>query len=449
MKIYRHFFLLILFFVYAPNALSAQANQPPNVILILADDMGLGDISLHNQGLNRTPNIDQLIQESAWFSRAYSGSPVCTPSRAALLTGHYPHRTGAISLNMEKFPELSRIHLKERTMGDIFTANGYVTGLVGKWHSGDGKAYHPMRRGFQEFVGFKGYDVEKSYFNYNLDIQGIYQEVSGEYLTDKLTDHAIDFVRRHQQEPFFLHLAHYAPHRPLSAPEALIEAYLKKGFDKNTASVYAMIEVMDRGIGELMAELDKLKIRENTIVIFASDNGPDPVVGERFNHEMKGTKYTVDEGGIHVPLLINWPTKIAAKEYSEVIHFTDVLPTLAAMCQLNLPGDLALDGGSFAGLLFDKHTQLPQYRYWQWNRGVPYYSHNAAMLEGDWKLVRPYVMRNVPLGESVEKPVLYNLKNDPQEKTDLSAQESDRYHTMLVKLEEWCRRVEYSRMAEE
>ncbi len=440
--------ILTLLLVLCSTSLWSQ-DQRPNVILILADDMGLGDLSYFNEGLNETPNLNRLVQESAWFSRAYSGSPVCTPSRAALLTGRYPHRTGAITLNMQNFPEMNRVHLKEKTIADVFAANGYVTGIVGKWHIGDGADYHPMKRGFQEFVGFKGYDVKKSYYKYRLDIQGTYQEYEDVYLTDELTRHAVDFIERHQKEPFFLHLAHYAPHRPLSAPQDIIDRYLKKGFNKNTATVYAMIEVMDKGIGTVLATLDKLNLRENTIVIFASDNGPDPVVGPRFNHQMKGTKYTVNEGGIHVPFMVNWKGKIQPKTYDEVIQFPDVLPTLVALCNLEKVETKPLDGGSFAGLFFDQAIQLPDYRFWQWNRGVPYYSHNAAILDGEWKLVRPYVRRDFPDGESVEKPVLYNLEDDPEEKNDLSEQEPSRYDVMRMKLEEWCRRVEHSRMQEE
>jgi len=447
--LYTHTASFVILFLLAllPFApAQAQLEQPPNLILILADDMGLGDISLHNGGLNRTPRLDRLVEESAWFSRAYSGSPVCTPSRAALLTGRYPHRTGAVTLNMQRYPELNRLHKSEKTMADVFADNGYATGLVGKWHLGEGPAYHPLQRGFQEFEGFKGYDVEDSYFNYRLDIQGEYQEFSGLYLTDNLTQRAIDFVERHRDGPFFLHLAHYAPHRPLSAPEELIEDYRQQGFNDSTATVYAMIEVMDKGIGELLDALDRLELQENTIVIFASDNGPDPLEGERFNHEMRGTKYTIYEGGIHVPLLVHWPGTVKPGEHDEVIHFTDIFPTLAELCRLKLPNSLKLDGGSIAGLLFDEEISLPQYRFWQWNRGVPYYSHNAAILEGDWKLVRPYVTQRVPDGELVEKPVLYNLKEDPQEQHDLSEKESLRYDIMRVKLEQWCREVEFSRL---
>lgn len=441
---------ILILLLCAVHSVIGQSGKP-NVILILADDMGYGDLAVLNGGLNQTPNLDKLMKESVYFSQAYSGSPVCTPSRAAMLTGRYPHRTGAITLNMERFPELTRVHLSEVTIADIFMQNGYTTGVIGKWHIGDGPAYHPMRRGFQEFEGFKGYDVPDDYFNYKLDINGTYKDFSGEYLTENLTKRAINFVQRHQKDPFFLHLAHYAPHRPLSAPQQLIDEYMSKGFNQNTATVYAMIEVMDKGIGELMGELDRLNIRENTIVIFASDNGPDPLAGERFNHNLKGTKYTVDEGGIHVPMLFNWKGNLQPKSTETVVHFTDVLPTLVEICNLKTSENLQFDGGSIAGILsgMESKIPLPQYRFWQWNRGLPYYSHNAAVREGNWKLVRPAVSRNLVFEESQIKPRLYNLSDDPQELKDLAEAETERFQTMRIKLEQWSREVEFSRLSKQ
>ncbi len=441
------FLMLMLTMAVAPYA-AAQKPSGPNVILILADDMGYGDLATFNGGLSRTPNLDKLVRESVYFNRAYSGSPVCTPSRAALLTGRYPHRTGAVTLNMERFPELSRMQEGEKTLADLFRAKGYRTGLVGKWHLGDGADYHPLRRGFEEFQGFKGFDIGGDYYSYRLDINGEYQDFSGEYLTDELTERAIDFVTRHRAEPFFLHLAHYAPHRPLSAPRELVEHYLAEGFNRNTATVYAMIEVMDNGIGRLMDTLDSLDLRANTLVIFASDNGPDPLVGERFNHEFRGSKYTVYEGGIHVPLLVSWPGRYPERTSALTVHFTDVVPTLAEICALELPESLNLDGGSFAGVLRgdDSIPHLPAYRFWQWNRGVPFYSHNAAVREGKWKLVRPPVTRELVFGESPAKPMLFDTDADPREEVDLATEEPLQYNVMRVKLEQWARQVEASRL---
>ncbi|HOI79780.1 MAG TPA: sulfatase-like hydrolase/transferase [Petrimonas sp.] len=423
-----------------------RANNKPNVILILADDMGIGDISKFNHGLTKTPNLDKLVVESLYFNNAYSAAPVCAPARASLLTGQYPHRTGCVTLNMERFPELSRIKSGIPTMADYFRNEGYVTGLIGKWHCGMGEDYHPLKRGFDEFEGFIDPFLIKSYFEYTLNINGKNHQFNDKYLTDDLTDRALGFIKRNKDKPFFLHLAHYAPHRPLSAPDLLIDYYQKKGYNKNTATIYAMIEIMDNGIGKLLDELEKMKLRKNTIIVFVSDNGPDPITGERFNQDLKGTKYTVLEGGIRVPFIFNWSGQIKPGLSNELIHFTDVLPTLADICGLTIPESATLDGGSFYGILFNEDYQLPEIRIWQWNRGVPYYTHNAAIRKGDWKLVRPFINTDIPEEESSLKPQLFNIADDPQEKNNLIDKNREEYLTLKVLLEQKSRELEYDRL---
>src|SRR5690606_3982523 len=372
----RFVILLWMSCFFQADLVIGQQTNPPNVILILADDMGVGDIASHNGGLNRTPNLDKLIQESVWFNQGYSGSAVCAPARASLLTGRYPHRTGVVSLDMKNHPNLTSLGRDERTLGNLFADNGYHTGLIGKWHLGNRPEHHPLKRGFQECVTLlPAFDINKSYFDFKLDVDGTYKSYEGSYLTDVLTDSAISFVNRHKETPFFLHLAHYAPHRPLSAPENLVNAYLEKGVDRRTAQVYAMIEVMDTGIGKLMKELDHLKIRENTIVIFASDNGPDPMVGQRFNRGLRGSKYKIYEGGIRVPLLVNWKGKLSAYEYSSMFHFVDILPTVMELCAIKLSDEVRqrLDGNSIPGDLFmGNQGSRQELRYSQSNRGKPY-----------------------------------------------------------------------------
>lgn len=419
----------------------------PNVILILADDMGIADISTFNNGLTKTPTLNALIKESLYFNQAYSAAPVCAPARASLLTGLYPHRTGCLTLNMERFPELSRVKLGISTMADYFHNEGYATGLIGKWHCGMGEDYHPLKRGFDEFEGFIDPFRVNSYFDYTLDINGKDYHFNDKYLTDDLTDRAINFVRCHKDKPYFLHLAYYAPHRPLSAPDSIINYYQRKGFNKNTSTIYAMIEIMDKGINKLLKTLESLQLRKNTIIIFASDNGPDPIAGERFNLNMKGTKYTVFEGGIHVPFIFNWPIKVKPRVSDEVVHFTDLLPTLAEICGLKISDSTKLDGVSFYRVLFNENCKLlPKVRIWQWNRGVPYYTHNAAIRVGDWKLVKPPIDNNIPENESYLKPELYNIANDPQEENNLIDKNREEYLTLKVLLEQKCRELEYDRL---
>ncbi|MCA9067301.1 MAG: sulfatase-like hydrolase/transferase [Planctomycetaceae bacterium] len=433
--------------LFLETSIYATEIEPPNIILILADDMATGDLSSRNAGRSKTPNLDRLARQSVWFDQAYSASCVCAPARAALLTGRYPHRTGVVTLNMNRYPQLTRLKHDETTIAEVLKAHGYATGLIGKWHCGQGKDNSPLKHGFDEFEGFSG-SQDLSYFKYSLTINNKVNEVSDRYLTDDLTQRAIAFVRRHREKPFFLHLAHYAPHRPLEAPAERVAVYRRKGLDESTATIYAMIEIMDRGIGELLSELDRLKLSERTIVIFASDNGPDPLTGTRFNQNFRGTKYQIYEGGIRVPLLVRWPGKFKAGQVKEMIHFVDVFPTILELCGVKHQPTMPLDGKSFATLLTGKlRTQeAPIRRFWQWNRGTPNYSHNAAMREGDWKLIRPYVTRTVNPKDSKQPPVLFNLSSDPTEAQDLAKDHPERTATMNALLTEWSQSVEMDRV---
>ncbi len=426
-----------------------RKNTPPNVILILADDMGVGDIAINKGGLNNTPNLDKLTRESVCFEQGYSASAVSAPARASLLTGRYPHRTGVVGLDMKNQPRRTSLGKEEITLANIFADNGYQTGIIGKWHLGNRPEYHSLKRGFNECAVFVApFDIN-SYFRFKLDINGTSKVYDGPYLTEVLTDSAISFVNRHRERPFFLHLAHYAPHRPLSAPQDLVETYLAKGFDQRTAQVYAMIEVMDTGIGKLLNELDRLGIRENTIVVFASDNGPDPVVGKRFNRELKGNKYMVYEGGIRVPLIFNWKGTLSQYTYENIFHFVDIFPTLMEFCKIDPPASLQqrLDGKSIAEDLLEGRQNFTEHLcYWQWNRGKPYYTHNAAVRKGDWKLVFPHVTSNDVNAESELLPVLYNLKDDPKETTDVSSYHPKVYDELKELWKEWSKRVEGDRL---
>ena len=427
---------------------AAVAAPPPNVIVILADDMAVGDIAAFNQGITHTPTLDRLIREGLWFDRGYSGSPVCAPSRAALLTGRYPHRTGVVSLTLNLEPELTRLHRNETTLADVFAANGYKTGLVGKWHTGLGEGYGPVARGFQEVAVFHGSDGGgyNRYVLHTDDRMAENPHPQDTYLTDELNQRAIAFVRRHAKEPFFLHLAHYAPHRPLQAPEEAIEPFMKAGFGRDVATIYAMIEIMDRGLGELMSALEALGLRERTLVIFASDNGPDMLVPKRFNLDLRGTKYTVNEGGIRVPFIMHWPGTIQPGKRSEMIHFTDVLPTLVEVCDLKHEPKLPLDGRSFASLLKEGGEFSSPVRFWQWNRHEPNYTHNAAMRDGPWKLVKPFVTKDKIKGDSDLPLELYYLDNDPREEHNLAPEQYDRVNAMRGRLDAWSRDVEKDRL---
>ena len=313
----------------------AARSHRPNVIFILVDDMGYGDFSAFNGGLSNTPTLDALMHESVCLTQHYTGSPVCNPSRAALLTGRYSHRTG--SLDTLEWWGLERLALRETTLADVFKAAGYATGLVGKWHLGSfDPRYHPIRRGFDEAVCFRG--GMHDYYNWRLEFNETVRRADGRYLTDVWAEEAVKFIGRHRDEPFFLHVTFNAPHTPLEAPLDEIKPFTDKGqFNLGVSMIYAMIHRMDTGVAAILDALTRHGLTENTIVVFCSDNGPQfGGQGEhattRFNCHFNGAKGTTYEGGIRVPAIIRWPAGglSGGRQVTEMVHMTDWFPTLLA-----------------------------------------------------------------------------------------------------------------------
>lgn len=473
-----------------------SAPNKTNVILIVADDMGYGDFGVFSDGAVRTPHLDRLVGEGVCFRQHYSGSPICAPARASLLTGRYSHRTGAVT--QHEIHGLDRISLRETTLADCFQSAGYATGLVGKWHNGTfDRRYEPHHRGYDEFTGFCGGWTD--YYRYHLRRNDSSAPSDGTYLTDLLTNEAIDFVRRHRDGPFFLTLAYSAPHSPFQAPADKIRPYLDKGHNRIVATTYAMIEMMDEGVGRLLDELDREGLRDDTIVLFTSDNGPaffnppymieegESTFNERFNAGMKGSKGWVYEGGIRVPMVIRAPGAVpGGRMLDSLAHFTDWLPTLLAMTGVDRPGGRPLDGQDLSPLLRGERQQVGPKRFWQFQFYAPDIGTNAAVRDGDWKLVRPMIegtrffkpemcesaedvartrafveadMKHKENPAAVqdilpvprlrklepEPPQLYNLADDPGERVDLAAAEPDRVYRMLGDLEQWFEDVEAER----
>ncbi len=324
----------------------------PNVIVILADDLGYGDLAIYGNPDLKTPHLDRLAGEGLRLTQHYSGSPLCAPARASLLTGRYNHRTGALSVESNR--GLDRIALRETTIAEVFKAAGYATGMIGKWHNGlHDMRYHPNQRGFDEFCGFLNGGMD--YWDWIIETNSQPQRSDGTYLTDHFTHEAVQFIERHRQNPFFLYLAYNAPHSPLEAPDDLVNAYIESG-QLNTAvsTLYAMIERMDAGIGRVLDALELHGLADNTLVLFTSDNGPwlgnDKIGGDsfsmqRFNGPFRGMKQDVLEGGIRVPAILRWHDGLpSGEEYHDMIHFTDWLPTLAQACGIDRQSDLPLDG---------------------------------------------------------------------------------------------------------
>jgi arylsulfatase A len=458
---------------------TGAADRRPNVLVVLADDMGYGDFGLFNEGRSRTPHLNELARAGLCLTQHYSGSPVCAPARATLLTGRYPHRTGAIDTLHGR--GLDRISLSEITIADVFRTAGYRTGLVGKWHNGAlDPRFHPNARGFDEFVGFSA--GWSDYWDYVLDANGSELVGDGRYLTDVLTEHALAFLARHRREPFFLVVAYNAPHFPMQAPEELVQPYRDAGETLGAAITYAMIEAMDAGVGRLDEALHEHGIADDTLVVFASDNGPylGDVWGvslDRFNFGLRGAKHYVYEGGIRVPAVFRWPGGVGGGRFvPQMLHFTDWLPTLAGAARVALPPAAALDGHDVLPVLRGETGQVDPIRFWQNNRYEPRVESNAAMRDGDWKLVRPAIPetmtvdepdrlvdrglnqrlddrvtaieappREEPVLDDVPPPFLFNVADDPFEERDLAAEHPDRVRAMGAALDAWFEEVEADR----
>ena len=325
---------------------ASKRNSRPNVIVILTDDQGWGDLSIHGNRNLETPNIDSLAEEGVRFDRFYV-CPVCSPTRAEFLTGRYHPRSGVYSTSAGG----ERMDADETTIAELFRDSGYATAAFGKWHNGMQWPYHPNARGFEEYYGFcSGH--WGNYFSPMLEQNG--QIVQGEgFVIDDFTTHAIDFMTSHQDEPFFVYLPYNTPHSPMQVPDRWWNKFAdreltmrhlepKKENQQFTRAALAMCENIDWNVGRLLETLDDLQLDRQTIVIYFSDNGPN---GRRWNGGMKGRKGSTDEGGVRSPLLMRWRGTIPpGSTIEQIASVTDLLPTLAHYCQVPLSEKLALDG---------------------------------------------------------------------------------------------------------
>jgi len=449
--------------------------MPPNVVFIMADDMGYGDFGVFSEGRCRTPTIDRLVAEGTCLTQHYSAAPVCTPARAGFLTGRYPIRTGGI--DMRETRGLDRIAVRERTIADCFRRAGYKTGLVGKWHNGAfDPQYHPNARGFDEFVGFR--NGLMNYYDWRIEKNGRRMQPDGRYLTDVFADAAVDFIDRNRAIPFFLDVAFNAPHTPLEVPQDEVAPYRCDRWNEKVATIYAMVTRMDRGIARLIEALEKAGIADNTIVCFTSDNGPAMYEEmERFNCNFNGGKGHVYEGGIRVPMILRWPDGLAkGAHFDQLVHYCDWLPTLLAAAGATAPPELAIDGVNVLPALQGKADWLSPKRFWQWSRYAPTLESNAAMRDGKWKLLRPMLKQanwTSPVEMAIDRKLLidphavdrswlgqpfpartlppaapwelYDLDADPGETRNVAGAHPALVQRMAGELEEWFASVERDR----
>jgi arylsulfatase A len=464
----------------APLAVLHAADAPKeqrNVLFILADDLGWGDLGCYGNPHIDTPVLDSLAKEGVRLTAHYSPSPLCAPARAGYLTGRFNHRTGAVDVPSNR--GLDRIDLSEKTFGDYFRHAGYATALIGKWHNGlYCRDYLPHRRGFDLFFGFA--NGGQDYWKWNLLRNDDAVPHDGRYLTDVLNEESIRFVRARRGKPFALFLAHHAPHGPLAAPETLVRKYrdrLGENTSEAVAVTYAMIEAMDTGLGRVFQTLKDEGQWRNTIIVFTSDNGPwlgrSPQFGsqKRFNGVFSGQKQDALEGGIRVPGIVAWPGRICEGQVLDTpVHGCDWLPTLFALTGQSAPaGAKPVDGLDIMPLLLGKPTPALTQRtlFFQRNRYAPVRHANAAIREGRWKLYwpgdrtalkkditrdNPSYLRGIeqphwemPLDCQLDPPAiapqppprLYDLDADPAEKHDLAATHPEIVQSLARKHDAW------------
>jgi len=414
--------------------------RPPNVVLIVTDDQAYGDLGLHGNRHLRTPWLDRLGTEGVRLDRFYV-SPVCAPTRASLMTGRWNYRTCAIDTWLGR----AMLHPEEVTLAEMLRSAGYRTGLFGKWHLGDNFPMRPIDRGFEEALHHNGGGMcqpadppDGSYFDPLLRRNGRWVRERG-YCTDVFGRHAVRFIERNRNRPFFLYLATNAPHSPLQAPEELVASYRSMGLGENTARVYAMVENIDDNVGRVLACLDALRLAENTIVVYLSDNGPcpsqrDPGQPTRYNAGLRDEKGTVYDGGIRVPCFLRWPAGWpGGRRVDRVAAHVDLAPTILEACGVAAPDQVAFDGRSLHPLLArDGAPWADRDLFFQWHRGdEPVAWRNCAVVNQRWKLV--------------EGRELYDLQADPSESRDAAAENPAEVARMREAYERWFRDVSATR----
>ncbi len=407
---------------------------PPNFVLILADDLGWAELGCYGNRFNETRHLDRLAERGVRFSNAYAAAPVCSPTRAALMTGQYPARVGITDfLRPEDERFLSPDH---DTLAEALRSAGYVTGLIGKWHlTGDYKRKRgePSLHGFDEAICSETRYIGPGSYFAPYQFMPEVQAPKGEYLTDRLNHEAVDFIRRHKDRPFFLYLSHYSVHTVLAAKQEMIDRFAAKpgaGKSRNNPVLAAMLAGIDEGVGTITSTLEQLGIADRTVLIFASDNG-----GERrvtSNAPLRGGKSQLYEGGIRVPLIIHRPGSRRAGEVCNVPVITpDLYPTLIEMAGLKNRPNHVIDGESVVGLLDGDRKLQRDSLYWHYPLDRPHFLGGmsaGAIRQGNYKLIEFF---------DNGKLELYDLKTDLRERENLAHRMPEKAAQLRAKLARW------------
>lgn len=409
--------VIVLCGLAQPPIVSAADARKPNILFIVADDLGYADVGFHGCRDIPTPHVDALAQNGVRCTNGYVSGPYCSPTRAGLLTGRYQQRFGH-EFNPGGGDE-SGLPLSQTTIADRLKTAGYKTGLVGKWHLGAADKYHPQRRGFDEFFGFLAgahpYFVEKG--NGAPILRGTTRVDEQEYLTDAFGREAVAFIDRHKQEPFFLCLTFNAVHTPMHATDARLKKF-ESIADRQRRTYAAMLSAMDENVGKVLDKLRTEKLEEHTFIAFISDNGGPTMQGTTtngsVNEPLRGSKRTTLEGGVRVPFVLNWKgTLPAGKVYDSPVIQLDLMPTAlaAAGTSQSVSGDF--DGVNLLPYLTGKVNGQPhETLYWRLGEQM-------AIRHGNWKLVR-YDTAADGAKPGVTEPKLYHLADDVGERNDLA-----------------------------
>jgi len=436
----------------ASQAASASKGAKPNIIVIVADDLGWQDSGVYGSELYETPAIDRLAREGTLFTDAYSANPLCCPTRASILTGQYPGRlrftaaSGHVArvildpkLGTSASPDMAAIIPESRsrlpnsyvTYAELLKDAGYATAFIGKWHLGR-DPYIPENQGFDVVVGGRHHPGPPGGFFAPWPIDTIKPAKPGTHISDAITDEALDFVRDHRDQPFLLNLWFYDVHAPYQAKDVLVDKYeqlIDPDYTQRSPTMGAMIETMDVNIERLLEELDRLRIRENTIIIFTSDNGGnmyDEVDGTTptNNAPLKSGKGNNYEGGVRVPLIVSWPfVSVGGSVSRSVVSSVDLYPTILTMAGLELQPQHHIDGVDFTPAIQGKpHDRAPILSHFPHYIPVTGSIPNTSIRAGDLKLYRFYYDGE----DQAHRYELYNLKDDIGETTNLAAQMPER-----------------------
>ena len=453
MKI-KHSFIIISACLSLQSGISfSQEKTHPNVILIMTDDQGYGDLGITGNPHVQTPVIDKFATESIRFNNFYV-SPVCAPTRSSLLTGRYSLRTGI----RDTYNGGAIMASSEVTIAEMLKQGGYKTGSFGKWHLGDNYPSRPNDQGFDESVihlsGGMGqvgdittyFKRDRSYFDPVLWHNGQKEAYKG-YCSDIFTEEAINFIENNHKEPFFCYLAFNAPHTPLQVPDKYYQIYKdidpESGFenddrpfvkmsekDKEDArKVYAMVTNIDENIGKLLQKLDELNITENTLVIFMTDNGPQQI---RYVGGMRGRKGSVYRGGVRVPFYLRYPELFSGnKDIETTSAHIDILPTLSQICNVELPEKRTIDGKNLLPLIKGEQVDWADRElFFYWTRRYPELYNNMALQNGNYKLVG-----NTDYNSPVEDFELFNIKKDPYEQYNIVVDKKEIANDLKTKLD--------------